>query len=94
MEKYVITLPCIDKKKEEDVVELQKLHPSLVSHVRLVTDNREFEVATPSPEINELKAALVAAEADLKGNDDELFGETYLVITSEAAFKAATTKGK
>ena len=94
MEKYVITRPWITGQKEGDVVELQKLHPSLVSHVRLVTDNREFEVATPSPEIDELKAALIAAEAALKAKDDELSSETDRANTAEAALKAATTKGK
>ncbi|CNG79490.1 hypothetical protein [Yersinia frederiksenii] len=94
MKKYIITRPWIDGQKEGDVVELQKLHPSLVSHVRLFTDNREFEVATPSPEIDELKAALVATEAALKAKDDELAEETSRANAAEAALKAATTKGK
>ncbi|MDA5481849.1 hypothetical protein PGS49_14415 [Yersinia intermedia] len=94
MEQYIITRPWIEGQKVGDTFETKKLHPSLVTHVTQVGAGRQFEVATPSPEIDELKAALVVAEAALKAKDDELDSETDRANTAEAALKAATTKGK
>lgn len=94
MEKYVIARPWIVGQKVGDTFETPKLHPSLAAHVTQVGAGQQFEVATPSPEVGELKSALVAAEAALKAKDDELDSETNRANTAEAALKAATTKGK
>lgn len=49
MAKYVVVRPWNSEVKFGEVLEIEKIHPSLAAHVQLMPENlRQFEVATPS----------------------------------------------
>jgi hypothetical protein len=51
MAKYLVVRPWNSEIKVGEVVEFEKLHPSLKSHVQLMPESqRQLEVSTPEPE--------------------------------------------